>query len=284
MLLGAHFSISGGYHKACEEAERLGCNALQLFTKNQMQWKAKPITASEASEFKEARRKAGVAAAMAHDSYLINLASPDSKLRSRSLQAFIHELKRCEALGVESLVTHPGSPTGAGEKAGIQSMVGTLREALKERGPTAILLETTAGQGSTIGWRFEHLAEIIDGCAGDPGLGICVDTCHVFAAGYDLRTEEGTDRTIEEFDRIVGLPRLKAFHMNDSKQGLGCRVDRHEHIGRGKIGRAAFRCIMTDERFERIPKVLETPKEGDMDPKNLAVLRRLSRETACRKR
>lgn len=282
MLLGAHLSIAGGLHKACEEASRLGCNALQIFTKNQMQWNARPIHSEDVERFREARRKAGVDCVMAHDSYLINLASGNSALRAKSLRAFIEEIERCEALGVEFLVTHPGSPTDQGEEEGLRKMVASLRKALSAGGRTRILLETTAGQGSTLGWRFEHLARMIDECDGHPRLGVCFDTCHVFAAGYDLRTEEGYRRTMAEFDRIVGLGRLLAFHCNDSKQGLASRVDRHEHIGRGKIGSAAFRCLMTDPRFQTIPKVLETPKEGGMDMKNLAALRRLAGEATCR--
>jgi deoxyribonuclease-4 len=283
MLLGAHFSVSGGLHKACEEAARLRCNALQLFTKNQRQWDSRPIAPEEAEKFREARRVAGVECVLAHDSYLINLASGDPALRKKSVHAFVHEIERCERLEIEYLVTHPGSPTDAGEEAGLRSMAASLREALQACRRTAILLETTAGQGSTLGWRFEQIARMIGDCGGHPRLGACFDTCHVFAAGYDLRSDDGYEETIREFDRIVGLDRLKAFHLNDSKQGLGSRVDRHEHIGRGKIGRTAFRRLVTDPRFERIPKVLETPKENDMDARNLALLRRFAREAACPK-
>lgn len=281
MLLGAHFSIAGGLYKACEEASRLGCNALQLFTKNQMQWKVRPIQSGEAERFREARRQAGVECVLAHDSYLINLASGDSALRAKSLEAFIEEIERCETLGIEFLVTHPGSPADQGEEEGLRNMAASLRQALQTGRHTRILLETTAGQGNTLGWRFEHIARMIGDCDGHPRLGACFDTCHVFAAGYDIRTEDGYERTMAEFDRVVGLSRLLAFHCNDSKQGLGSRVDRHEHIGRGKIGREAFRFLMTDPRFDQVPKVLETPKEVGMDQKNLALLRRLARETTC---
>ena len=275
MLLGAHMSIAGGYHLAAEKGGALGCTAIQVFTKNERQWRAKPISDEEASRFKSAVTQQGIKVAFAHDTYLHNLASPNPELWRKSVDAFTEELGRCERLGLDYLVSHPGSPMTSGADAGI----GRMREALVEildrtKGyRSRILLETTAGQGATLGSRFDEMAKLVQGF--DP-IGVCFDTCHVFAAGYDLRTRPGYDGVMAEFDKHIGLDRLRAFHMNDSKKDLGCRVDRHEHIGRGFIGRDAFKFIMNDPRFAAVPKVLETPKENDMDPVNLAVLRTLA--------
>ena len=275
MLLGAHMSIAGGYHLAAEKGGALGCTAIQVFTKNERQWRAKPISDEEASRFKSAVTQQGIKVAFAHDTYLHNLASPNPELWRKSVDAFTEELGRCERLGLDYLVSHPGSPMTSGADAGI----GRMREALGEildrtKGyRSRILLETTAGQGATLGSRFDEMAKLVQGF--DP-IGVCFDTCHVFAAGYDLRTRPGYDGVMAEFDKHIGLDRLRAFHMNDSKKDLGCRVDRHEHIGRGFIGRDAFQFIMNDPRFAAVPKVLETPKENDMDPVNLAVLRTLA--------
>jgi deoxyribonuclease-4 len=279
MLLGAHMSIAGGYHLAAEKGGALGCTTIQLFTKNERQWKAKPITDDDASLFKAAVAEHGIKVAFAHDTYLHNLASPNPELWRKSVDAFTEELGRCERLGLDYLVSHPGSPMTSGADAGI----GRMREALGEiLGRTKgfrsrILLETTAGQGATLGSRFDEMAKIVDGF---DAVGVCFDTCHVFAAGYDLRTKSGYESVMAEFDRHLGLDRLRAFHVNDSKKELGCRVDRHEHIGRGCIGRDAFRFLMNDPRFESVPKVLETPKENDMDPVNLALLRGLVQAVA----
>jgi deoxyribonuclease-4 len=279
MLLGAHMSIAGGYHLAAEKGGALGCTTIQLFTKNERQWKAKPITDDDASLFKAAVAKHGIKVAFAHDTYLHNLASPNPELWRKSVDAFTEELGRCERLGLDYLVSHPGSPMTSGADAGI----GRMREALGEiLGRTKgfrsrILLETTAGQGATLGSRFDEMAKIVDGF---DAVGVCFDTCHVFAAGYDLRTKSGYESVMAEFDRHLGLDRLRAFHVNDSKKELGCRVDRHEHIGRGCIGRDAFRFLMNDPRFASVPKVLETPKENDMDPVNLALLRGLVQAVA----
>lgn len=280
VLLGAHCSIAGGYHRACEEAGRLSCNALQLFTKNQMQWKGKAITEDEVRAFQEARHERGIASVMAHDSYLINLASPNGALRKKSLSAFIDELERCERLGIEMLVTHPGSPGDAGREVGFRNMADSLRSALRASRRVRILLETTAGQGHVMGRTFEEIGRIIEDCRGSRRLAVCLDTCHVFAAGYDLRTRPAYEDTMEAFDRIIGLARLKAIHLNDSKGELGSRVDRHEHIGRGKIGPAAFGFIMTDPRLREVPKVIETPKKGGMDRRNLELLRRMAGRAA----
>ncbi len=275
MLLGAHMSIAGGYHLAAEKGGALGCTAIQLFTKNERQWRAKPITDEEASLFRTAVANHGIKVAFAHDTYLHNLASPKPDLWRKSVDAFAEELARCERLGLDFLVTHPGSPGDTGADTGIGRMRDALAEILERTKGfrSRILLETTAGQGATLGSRFDEMARLLEGF---DLIGVCFDTCHVFAAGYDLRTRPGYDAVLSEFDRHIGLGRLRAFHLNDSKKDLGCRVDRHEHIGRGCIGRDAFRFIMNDPRFADVPKVLETPKENDMDPVNLAVLRKLA--------
>jgi len=285
--LGAHLSIAGGLHLACERAAELGCDTVQLFTRNQAQWKAKALTDDDAAAFKRARRERGIRTAFAHDSYLVNLCSADGSIRRRSLAAFVHELERCERLGLAFLVTHPGSPgEEAGDETGVKRMARSLDAALRRtRGlKTLVLLETSAGQGACVGRTFEQLRAMIDGVSEPERVGVCFDTCHVFASGYDLRTRAAYDGTMEAFERIVGLDRVRAFHVNDSKKGLGSRVDRHEHIGRGEIGLEAFRCLMGDARFRRVPKVIETPKEGEMDPVNLGVLRRLALSTAPRRK
>lgn len=279
LYLGAHMSISGGLHLACHRGQEVGCDVIQIFVKNQRQWAAPRMTDEEVGLFKAARKAAGIAAAFAHDTYLINLASPDKGMWKKSLAAFVDEIERCEALGLESLVTHPGSPGEAGEAAGIRNMARGLNETIRRTKGyrTLILLETTAGQGATVGRTFEQLRAILDGVNEPERVAFCLDTQHVFAAGYDLRTPEGYEETMSAFDRAIGLDRIRAFHVNDSKKPLGCRVDRHENIGRGEIGLAAFRCLMRDPRFRKVPKVIETPKEEGMDPVNLGILREMIR-------
>ncbi|MBD3335042.1 MAG: deoxyribonuclease IV [Candidatus Eisenbacteria bacterium] len=281
--LGAHMSIAGGLHNAIAEGARYRCDAVQLFTKSSNQWAARVLSPEDVDAFKDAadrqRRWLGRLELAAHDSYLINLASPVPELRDRSRRAFLAELQRCEMLGIPRLVMHPGSHMGAGEGRGLQAIARSLDWVLKRDagGTTRILLETTAGQGTSLGYRFEHLAGIISRVKKAHRLGICFDTCHVLAAGYEYRTAEGYAQTIAELERIVGLARLEWFHLNDSKRELGSRVDRHAHIGKGHVGSAAFRRILQDERFGSIPMVLETPKTDNMDRRNLALLRRLGR-------
>ncbi len=279
MNLGAHMSIAGGLHLACERGRDVGCDVIQIFVKNKRQWKSPALKDEEASQFRAARKAASIATAFAHDTYLINLATPDAAMFKKSVDAFVDELARSEALGLASLVTHPGSPGDAGEELGIRQMRKGLNEALRRTKGYAVkvLLETTAGQGATVGWRFEQLKAILDGVKEPERIGFCFDTCHVFAAGYDISTPEGYEKTMAEFDRAIGLDRIRAFHVNDSKKGLGCRVDRHEHIGKGAIGLEAFRCLMKDARFAGVPKVIETPKEDGMDPVNLRILRGMMR-------
>lgn len=277
LKLGAHYSISGGHHKALSEAASVGCTVLQIFTRNQNRWATKPLDEDGVALFKSERARLGIEIVLAHDSYLINLCSPDSILWKKSLNAFIDEIGRAEHLEIEYLVFHPGSHMGSDEKDSIARIAFALNRAIETQPDFKIelLLETTAGQGTNIGWRFEHLREIIDGVHRHERVGVCFDTAHVFAAGYDLRTPEDYEETWKEFDHIVGLHRLKAFHLNDSKKDLGTRVDRHEHIGHGFLGEKPFEYILNDERFDGLAGCLETPKEGDWDKRNILTLRRL---------
>lgn len=269
-ILGAHQSISGGYHQAVERAKLCGCDCVQLFTKNNNQWAAKVITQEEAKRFRAACAENGISHPIAHDSYLINLASPDELLWEKSVTAFAEELRRAELLGIPYVVTHPGAYTAGTERSGLERVVRALDEVhLRTKGIRArCLLETTAGQGTNLGWRFEHLAAILDGVQHGERLGVCFDTCHVFAAGYPLAKKSDYDATMAEFDRSIGLDRIQAFHLNDSRRELGSRVDRHEHIGRGAIGLNAFRNLLRDPRFRLVPMYLETPK-GEEDGENL---------------
>lgn len=282
-ILGAHESIAGGLDKAIQRAAAVGCECVQLFTKNNNQWQAKPITPQQASEFRQALRESGLSHPVAHDSYLINLASPDSDLWKKSIDAFVHECQRAELLGLLYVITHPGAYTTSSVTHGIARIVQALDEihAQTRGGTTQCLLETTAGQGTSIGWRFEHLAEILSRVREPERLGICVDTCHVFAAGYPLGSEGDYEETLNALGAIVGLPWVKAFHLNDSKKECGSRVDRHAHIGQGQIGLETFRLLVNDARFASVPMYLETPKgteDGvDLDVRNLGVLRGLVR-------
>jgi deoxyribonuclease-4 len=281
LLAGAHMSIAGGLHKAFDRGLQVHCNTIQIFLKNSNQWKAKALTEEDRRLFREAQRRSGISPVLAHDSYLINLASPDPTLYKKSLDAFVGEMERANLLGVPYLVLHPGAHTGDGAGAGIQRVAKALNLALKQAPPPiTLLLENTAGQGSSLGSRFEELAAILDRITEEDRVGFCLDTCHAFAAGYDMRTEDGYDRTMREFDRLIGIEKIRAFHVNDSKKDLGSRVDRHCHIGKGFLGLAAFRLLVNDARFAEIPKILETPKgEGDReDRRNLATLRRLIRD------
>jgi deoxyribonuclease-4 len=280
-LLGAHQSIAGGYHKAVEAAAGFGMDVVQLFTKNNNQWKARPITPAEIDEFRAALKASGVRHPCAHDSYLINLASPDDVLWKKSLEAFTVELERAEALGLLGLVMHPGSCVTCTEEEGLARVIDALDRAHQSTKGfrTLTLLETTAGQGTNLGHRFEHLARIADNVAAPERVAVCVDTCHIFAAGYPITTRAEYAATMEEFDDVVGLERIRAFHLNDSLRELGSRVDRHARIGTGKLGLAPFRHLLNDPRFSSIPMYLETPKGEEkgksLDAINLRTLRRL---------
>lgn len=279
MKFGAHMSISGGLHNAFALAEKVGCDALQIFTKNQQQWRAKPLTAAEIEAFAAAWQRHPDWPLVVHDSYLINLASPKDDIWEKSIAAFGEELERCHALNIPYLVTHPGAHTGSGEEAGLQREVEALNRLFSAGvgGDVMVLIETTAGQGTTLGSRFEHLAYLIEHVERPDRMGVCVDTCHLLAAGYDIRTPETYAATFAEFDRIIGLDRIKVFHVNDSQKDLGSRVDRHTGIGEGFIGLDAFGLLVNDPRFQHLPLILETPKGDDLaeDIANLAKLRGL---------
>ncbi|WP_322820129.1 deoxyribonuclease IV [Chloroflexus sp.] len=276
---GAHMSISGGVSKSFARGESVGLDSMQIFAKNERQWTAKPISPEEATAFRVEQQRTGIHPVVVHDSYLINLAAPADELREKSIAAFADELERCAQLDIPYLVTHPGAHTGIGEEAGLARVADAICRLLAEGvgGDTMILLETTAGQGTALGYRFEHLARLFELIPYHERLGICVDTCHIFAAGYDIRDPEGYQATFAELDRLVGLTRVKCFHLNDSQKDLGSRVDRHAHIGQGCIGVEAFRMLVNDPRFADLPMIIETPKGEDMaeDRMNLALLRSL---------
>jgi deoxyribonuclease-4 len=278
-LLGAHVPTAGGLHLAPGRAKTIAAEAIQVFTRNQMQWRARPLDAEEAAAFREAVSANAIAAVLSHGSYLVNLASPDPVLAARSREVFLGEMERCRALGIPFLAFHPGAHCGAGEAAGLDAVAGGLDYALERAEGWGVvpLIEATAGQGSCVGHRFEHLAGILDRVRRPERVGVCLDTCHLFAAGYDLSTRRGYETTFADFDRIVGLGKLKAFHLNDAKKALGSRLDRHAPIGKGFLGLATFRRLLTDRRFRGLPMVLETPGGLPAWKKELRLLRRLAR-------
>jgi deoxyribonuclease-4 len=281
-LIGAHMSIAGGAFNALLHAETAGCRTVQLFNKSSNQWAAKPLSTEEIDRFKAEVERTRIAPCVSHTAYLINCASPDPTLYAKSVKALEIEYERCCRLGIDYLVMHPGAHVGSGVTSGIADIAVALNRVLNAfpKGKTVICLEAVSGAGSTIGRTFEELRSILDFIEDSSRVGICLDTCHIFAAGYDIRTEKAYRTTIGDFDRIVGLERLKVWHLNDSKGECGSHRDRHEHIGRGCIGRNAFGFLLRDARLRDIPKILETPKEEDgraMDPVNLALLRRLAR-------
>lgn len=280
-LLGAHMSVAGGLDQALYRGRTAGCDVIQIFSKNSNQWKAKPLTVEDISNFKKARLETGVFPAMVHSSYLINLCSDKEEEWKKSVEALHIEMERVEALEMPYLVLHPGSHLGAGEAVGISRAAEALNLLFQRtaRFKMQILMELTAGQGSCIGSRFEEVGAIFDRIKAPERIGVCFDTCHVFAAGYDLRTETHYQETMDALDRAVGLGQVRAFHLNDCKKDLGCRVDRHDHIGQGKMGTAPFSFLMNDPRFFGLPMVLETPKGKELkeDIQNLAVLRGLQK-------
>jgi deoxyribonuclease-4 len=279
ILLGAHMSITGGVNMAIERARSIGCTAMQMFVKNNMQWFARPLTREEARTFLEHQRRSELLSVFAHANYLINLAATNGQFHANSIRSLSEELVRADQLELPFLVLHPGAHLGAGEEAGLEKIIESIDRVLSglPNIKTRIALETTAGQGSCLGHKFEHLAYIISRVPEPERLCVCLDTAHVFASGYEIGSETSVRKIFREFDRVVGLDRLVAIHLNDSKTARGSRVDRHEHIGKGRIGFPAFRFIMGDRRFRKIPKVLETPKSKDLreDVINLKTLRRL---------
>lgn len=279
ILLGAHVSIAGGIHTAFHRAARIGCTAMQVFVKNNNQWEGKQLTKKDVALYKAAEAQSQVAPVVAHAAYLLNLCARDKVVLKKSRAALRDELRRCEAFGIKALIVHPGSHVGAGEKAGIErvaesiNMVHTVTKGYR----VLTALECTAGQGTALGYRFEHLRAMIDLIEESDRMAVCLDTCHLFAAGYDIGTEEGWEETMRAFEEIVGVQRLVAVHTNDSKRERGSRVDRHEHIGKGRIGTTGFSMVMNDPRLAHVPKILETPKSDDMheDIENMNVLRSL---------
>ncbi len=276
---GTHASASGGVDKALQRAADVGATSCQIFAKNERQWNAKPLDPAVVERFKAECERTGIRHLVVHDSYLINLASPKEDIHAKSMAAFQDELERCATLGIPHLVTHPGAHTGSGVDEGIRKFaesINVLHDRLPDN-PTITCLETTAGQGTTLGRSFEELAAIIDLVEDKERVGVCLDTCHVFAAGYDLGTVDSTRAVIDEFDETIGLKRLKVLHLNDSKQPLGSNKDRHDHIGEGLIGIEGFRAIVNDPRLCGLPAILETEKDpdGEFDRKNLATLRDL---------
>ena len=281
-------SIAGGLPRAVDRAQASRCDALQIFTKSVGQWRARPLPSEEVVAFRERLRESGIRPVVAHNSYLINLAAADPALRARSAAALGEEIDRAEILELDGLVMHPGSFTTGTEDAGLKLIAEGLSALLRarRRGRTMILLEHTAGQGTNLGHRFEQIAKILDLMNWPPRVGVCLDTCHLLTSGYDICSEDGYQETFREFDRLIGLDRLKVFHLNDSRKPCGSRVDRHEHIGKGCIGLAPFRRLVNDPRFESLPMLLETPKldspasrrRSDVDPwdrRNLKTLRSL---------
>lgn len=272
MLLGVHCSVSGGLEKAFDEAGKLGIDTFQIFTRNQRQWKAKPISDAESRTFKSAFKSSKVKIAFSHASYLINLASNKDDLLQKSIDAMIAELERCDALGLSYVVAHPGTAKDLEEKVALDRVAKSIQHIIEATpdNNVKILIENTAGQGTTLGYDFQHLGKIMDLVKSDR-LAACFDTCHAFAAGYDISNKAVFEKTFNEWDKTIGLSNLKAIHLNDSKTLLGSRVDRHAHIGQGNIGTEAFKLII--KTFQDVPKVLETPKEENMDEENLKVLR-----------
>ncbi|HKI17681.1 MAG TPA: deoxyribonuclease IV [Isosphaeraceae bacterium] len=280
---GAHMSIAGGCDRAVWAAQAVHFVTVQLFTKNNNQWKAPPLSTEHASAFRSALEQTGIVDPVAHTSYLINLGSPDDALWQKSIEAMTVEVERCRLLGICDLVVHPGAHMGQGEQAGLARIARGLDEVHRHTEGRSVFidLETTAGQGTSLGYRFEHLREIFHRVAHPERLGICVDTCHIFAAGYPLATPEEYDETIDRLDRSVGLGHLRVWHLNDSCRDFGSRVDRHAAIGAGRMGLKPFRHLVNDPRFRNLPMILETPKgieQGeDLDARNLRVLRGLVR-------
>jgi deoxyribonuclease-4 len=281
-LLGAHCSTAGGLPAAASEAKGLRCEAVQVFLKSNRQWAMRDLAPGEAGGFREGLARAGVRAAVAHATYLVNLASRDRRVERLSRECFLAEARRAGEVGIASLVFHPGAHLGAGEEAGFRRVAAALAKTLAATRDSGVLLllENAAGQGSTLGTRFEDLARMMALAGDDPRLGVCLDTCHAFAAGHDLSTDRGYDAVMADLDRTVGLRRLRAVHLNDSRLGLGSRRDRHANLGEGVLGRTPFRRLVNDPRLESVPMVLETPGGLEGYRRDLKILRRLRKARA----
>jgi deoxyribonuclease IV len=282
MKFGAHESIEGGVFNAITRGQKATCDTIQMFNKSNNQWRAKKLEPAELDKFFAAIEETGITVTCSHSSYLINLASPDPALNNKSYDGFKEEIERCNLLKIPNLVIHPGSHVGSGEEAGIKAIVANLNRVLGEvkDNSVTVCLETTAGQGSNLGSTFEQIAQMIQGVEDQAHIGVCMDTCHIFAAGYPIIEPSEYAATMKKFDSVVGLDKLRVMHINDSKKGLGSKVDRHEHIGKGEIGLEGFRNIVNDKRLNKIPMVLETPKEEELleDIENLRILRGLVKQ------
>ena len=279
MLFGAHQSIAGGVFNAVYRGQKATCDTIQIFNKSNNQWRAKKLGVEEIDRFFAAIEETGVSVVCSHTSYLINIASPDVSLREKSYKSLTEEMERCELLRIPVLVMHPGSHVGSGEEVGMNTIaeqINRLFDVLADN-RVVLALEATAGPGTNLGSKFEQLAHIIDLVEDEDRIGVCLDSCHMFAAGYQLVEPKGYRRTIRAFDEIIGLERLKVFHLNDSLKEFDSRRDRHEHIGKGHIGLEGFRNIVNDRRLKKVPMILETPKGEDLaeDRENLTVLRGL---------
>lgn len=279
LAFGAHVSAAGGVDLALVRAAEYDMTACQVFTKNERQWQAKPLDPAVIEKYFAKREETGIGCVVSHDSYLINIASPDDALWEKSRQALMEELRRCDQLDIPFLVSHPGAHVGSGTEAGIGRLIEAVKRVHDEMpdSKAVLLLETTAGMGTSLGSSFEEIAAMLAGVEDAGRIGVCMDTCHVFAAGYDIRDASTYEETISKFDQTIGLSRLKCIHINDSQKALGSRVDRHAHIGEGELGKEAFRLLVNDARLEGLPGILETPKGADAkeDGMNLATLRGL---------
>ncbi|HPD96792.1 MAG TPA: deoxyribonuclease IV [Synergistales bacterium] len=275
-LVGTHVSAAGGVWQAIERGEALGCESIQIFTRNQLQWRARPLSESACDRFMRAWRSSRIKKVVAHAPYLFNLAA-EGDTRKRSIESLAGEIQRCDQLGIDDLVLHPGSHLGLGEEAGRKLVSDGLKQviALTDSSRTRVLLETMSGQGNTLGSTLDELAWIFDEVDCFPRLGICLDTCHLFAGGYELRGRVSYERLCSSVERLFGLDNIRCWHLNDSKKGLGSRLDRHQHIGEGMIGSELFSCIVSDPRWNNTPCLLETPKDGPGDEGNLALLRKM---------
>ena len=277
-LLGAHMPTSGGLGNALRKGKEIGCTAVQVFTSSPQMWKSAPATAEKVADFKKAQEETGITEVVTHDSYLINLCAVDPAMRAKSIAGLTHELNRSSQYGIRYVVSHMGAHMGQGCEVGLQAIAESTKQVLNEApNDVTLLMETTAGQGSALNSKFEELARLLELVKGHERLAVCLDTCHIYVAGYDIRDEASFAWTFSEFNRLIGFDRLKVVHCNDSKKGLGSHVDRHEHIGKGEIGLKAFELLVNDPRFERIPIILETPESDEMHAVNLKVLQDLRR-------
>lgn len=279
-LIGAHMPTGKGLWDAVTRGKEIGCTAIQVFTSSPQMWKAKEPTDEAIEKLRAALKDTGIGKhIVSHDSYLINLAAPDEELREKSINGLKGELGRCSKLGIPFVVSHMGAHMKQGEEVGLKKVAEATKRVLKETpDDVTLLMETTAGQGTCLNWRFEHLATILDLCKGHKRLAVCLDTCHVFAAGYDLRTKAAYEKTFAEFDRLVGTKLIKVVHCNDSKMPFGSRKDRHEHLGEGEIGPTGFKCLVNDKRFESAMIVVETPEAETMHAENVAKLWKWARK------